>query len=188
MPSFVPPRYFCLSPPLYFSALHDRLIFNETPSFPRLRQDSLFLTRHLLLLRHNTFNFTALPSFVAPRYFWFHRDAFFLMYHDTLWFARTPFACKTLTPLFSGGRNEAQSSERHKTLHEARCWKLRRRPSVRCNTALNYSSTPPRFYSRLQVHFLFFPRLCFLLFHASDFTQLLIFATSLFIHSTYFAF
>jgi hypothetical protein len=40
MPSFVAPRYFCSSPPLYISALHDRLIFTEMPSFLRLRQDS----------------------------------------------------------------------------------------------------------------------------------------------------
>jgi hypothetical protein len=76
-PSFVVPRYFCSSPLLYFSALHDRLISTEMPSFPRLRQDSLFLPSRLLLLRRDTFDFTAPPSFVAPRYFRFHRDAIF---------------------------------------------------------------------------------------------------------------
>jgi hypothetical protein len=48
LPSFVAPRYFCSSPPLYFSAFHDRLVFTEVPLFPRLRQDSLFLPRRLL--------------------------------------------------------------------------------------------------------------------------------------------
>jgi len=73
-----------------------------------------------------------------------------------------------VTPLFSGGTFPARS------------WKLNLRCPVRCNTALNDSLNLPRFYSRLPVQFLFLPRLCFLLFHALDFTQLLIFATSLF--------
>jgi len=92
MPSFAAPRYFCSSPPLYFSAFHDRLIFTEMPSFPRLQQDGLFLPRRFLLFRHDTFDFTAPPSFVAPQYFRFHRDAIFLMHHDTFRFAQTPFA------------------------------------------------------------------------------------------------
>jgi len=108
MPSFVPPRYFCLSPPLYFSALHDRLIFAEKPSFPRLRQDSLFLPRRFLLFRHDTFDFTAPPFFVTTRYFWFHRDAIFLMHHDTFWFARTPFAKILLTPCSAAGHFRAR--------------------------------------------------------------------------------
>jgi hypothetical protein len=61
-----------------FSALHDRLISTEMPSFPRLRQDRLFLPRRFLLFRCDTFDFTAPPSFVVPRYFRFHRDAHFL--------------------------------------------------------------------------------------------------------------
>ena len=84
MPSFVAPLYFCFSPPLYFSALHDRLISTEMPSFPRLRQDSLFLPRRLLLLHHDIYDFTTMsffrcttiflipprcPFFEAPRYF-----------------------------------------------------------------------------------------------------------------------
>jgi hypothetical protein len=97
MPSFVAPRYFCSSPPLYFSALHDRLISTEMPSFPRLRQDSLFLPRRFLLFRHDIFDFTAMPSFVAPRYFCLHRDALLLKHHDIL-VARTSFDFNTLTP------------------------------------------------------------------------------------------
>jgi hypothetical protein len=46
-----------------FSAFHDRLIFTETPSFPRLRQDSLFLSRCPFLLYHDIFIFTEMPSF-----------------------------------------------------------------------------------------------------------------------------
>jgi hypothetical protein len=34
----------------------------------RLRQDSLFLPRRLLLLHRDTFDFTAMPSLVVPRY------------------------------------------------------------------------------------------------------------------------
>jgi hypothetical protein len=63
MPSFVAPRYFCFSPPLYFSALHDRLISTEMSSFLRLRQDSLFLPSSLLLLRHDIYDFTTMPIF-----------------------------------------------------------------------------------------------------------------------------
>jgi hypothetical protein len=77
--------------------------------------------RCLLLLHHDIYDFTAMPSFVAPRYFVFaampsfccatifmisprcpsfvapryfclHRDALLSALHDTFKFARTPFA------------------------------------------------------------------------------------------------
>jgi hypothetical protein len=69
MPSFVAPRYFCFSPLLYLLAFLDRLISAEMPSFPRLRQDSLFLPRCHLWARHDIFDFTELPSFVASQHF-----------------------------------------------------------------------------------------------------------------------
>jgi hypothetical protein len=85
---FVAPRYFCSSPPL-----HDRLISTETPSFPRLRQDSLFLPRRLLLLCHDIFVFSAMPFFVAPQNFYFHRAALLLLHHDIFDCTEMPFFC-----------------------------------------------------------------------------------------------
>ena len=70
-PSFVAPRYFCSSPPLYFSAFHDRLISTEMPSFPRLRQDNLFLPRCPFLLCLDTFVFTVPPFFCCTAIFLF---------------------------------------------------------------------------------------------------------------------
>ncbi len=98
-----------------FSALHDRLISTEMPSFPRLRQDSLFLPRRLLLLRHNIYDFTTMPSFVVPRYFGFYHAAFFccttillispsrhsLMRHNIYDFTTISCSKFHLTPLFS---------------------------------------------------------------------------------------
>jgi len=98
--------------PHYLSALHDHLISIEMPSFPRLRQDSLFLPKRLLLLHLDTFVSTAPPFFCCARTFWFHRDVILLMHHDTLWVAQNPFAWKPLTAL-SGGNLRAQSSEKH---------------------------------------------------------------------------
>jgi hypothetical protein len=74
---FVAPRYFRFSPPPYLSALHDSLFPTEMPLFQRLRQDSLFLPsrpfccvmillfspRRHLLLHHDIYGFTEMPSF-----------------------------------------------------------------------------------------------------------------------------
>jgi hypothetical protein len=57
--------------------LHRRFIFGTSRSFnfyraalfQRLRQDSLFLPRCHRSARNNIYDFTALPSFVATRYF-----------------------------------------------------------------------------------------------------------------------
>lgn len=110
--SFVASQYLCLYRDVLLLLFHDIFDFTAMPTFPRLRQDSLFLHRclfccatillisprcHLWLL-HNIFVFTAIPSFVAPRYFRFHHDTIFLKHHDTFGFARTPFARTTLTP------------------------------------------------------------------------------------------
>jgi len=51
-----------------------------------------------LLLRHDIFVFTTMPSFVAPRYFCFHRDAIFLLHHDTFLFATNFCRSQKLTP------------------------------------------------------------------------------------------
>ena len=45
-----------------------------------------------LLLHHDIYVCTAMPSFDAPRYLCLHHDALLLSLHDTFIFAQTPFA------------------------------------------------------------------------------------------------
>jgi hypothetical protein len=49
----------------------------------------------------------------------------------TFLFAQTSFDLKMLTPLFSGGTSEVQTSEHHKTWREVRASKLCQRCPVR---------------------------------------------------------
>jgi hypothetical protein len=117
-------------------------------SFLRLRQDSLFLPRRLLLLHHDIFDFTALPSFVVPRYFRFHRDAISLLHHNTFFFARTPFAQILLTPLLSRAPRSFAKP--------ARSFSRRLQHGVR-KDSLNL----PRFYTRIEIQLLFLPDFAF---------------------------
>jgi len=63
----------------------------------------LFSPRCHLLLCQYIFDFTKPPSFVAQRYFRFHRDVILLALHDIFVFAQTPFAQIFLTPRLCGG-------------------------------------------------------------------------------------
>jgi hypothetical protein len=76
-----------------------------------------------------------------------------LKLHDTFIFPRTPFDLKMVTPLLSGAALRARSSK------SWRAGRVHDQHGVR-NNSLNW----PRFYARIQVQFLFLPRLCFLLF------------------------
>jgi len=129
-PSFVVSRYF---------RFHRNAFLFVAPRYLCLHRDAIFL------LLHDISNFTAMPFFVAPRYLCLHRDAIFcyftillnsprcLLFVESRYFHFTTNSCRspTLTPLFSGGTSEVQTSEHHKTSREVRASKLCHRCPVR---------------------------------------------------------
>ena len=56
-------------------------VFTAMPSFVAPRYFCLHRDA-LLLLLHDIYDFTEMPSFVASRYLWLDRDAIFLLLHD----------------------------------------------------------------------------------------------------------
>jgi hypothetical protein len=67
-------------------------MFREACTFP-FCVHCIFLVLsepHYLLLLHDIFGFTTMPSFVAPRYLRMHRDAHLLKRHDIFGFTTMP--------------------------------------------------------------------------------------------------
>jgi hypothetical protein len=89
----------------------------------------MFVPRCHLLLLHDISESTAMLSFVAPRYFWIHHDAIFLLHHDSFWFARNPFAQILLTIRLTGAASKRKF-----------IWKT----SVQVTTKLKFMHGSPR--------------------------------------------
>jgi hypothetical protein len=109
-----------------------------------------------------------MPSFEAPRYFWFHRNALLSALHDTLIFPRTPFDLKMVTPRCLAPPFPARSFK------IMRRWRRQDQRDVKIiarSTTILCSNWNTVFVSS---------QLCFLLFHVLDFTQLLCFTEMLF--------
>jgi len=138
----------------------------------------LFSARMLIVQNITIFCLHHAAIFDASSYFCFitfvdrsvRHDILILPQCPSFWsttiflFATNSFRSPNLTPLFSCAALRARS---FKFMPR---WSRQEQHGVR-KDSLNL----PRFYSRIQVHFLFLPRTCFLLFHALDFTQLLCF-------------
>jgi hypothetical protein len=84
----------------FFWIHHNRVVSTELSSFKSITT-LLFLPCRPFCCATIFLYFTEMLSFVISRYFWIHRDAIFLLHHDTFWFAQTPFAWTALTPLLS---------------------------------------------------------------------------------------
>ncbi len=108
-----------------------------------------------LLLRHDIYDFTEMPFFYCATIFMISPRCHLSAFHDTFRFARTPFACKTLTPVLCGGATSGSL--------ELKIMPPSRRPHQ--HRVRKDSLNLPRFHARIEVRFLFLPRLCFLLFH-----------------------
>jgi hypothetical protein len=63
-------------------------------------------SQHELFVGRATIFMFSPRSFVAPRYFCFHRDALLLMRHDTFLFARTSFDLKMITLRLTGAASK----------------------------------------------------------------------------------
>ena len=73
---------------------------------------------------------------------------------------------RPITPLFSGGTSEVQTSEHHKTWREVRASKLCHRCPVRLQHGVRHGLPVITILFSNSSTFLFIPRLCFWLFHA----------------------
>ena len=78
----------------FFQIHHGSLVFAEMPSFKSITI-VLFAPRCHLLLHHNIYVSPWCPSFVAPRYLWFHHDALLSVRHDIYDFTAMPIFCST---------------------------------------------------------------------------------------------
>jgi len=136
-----------------FSTFHDTLVSTELFYLSTLH-DSLFRPSHFIFRRFMIVYF--LPSrfifrcftivyFLPSRYI-------FRNFTVVYFFARTPFAKILLTPACAAGKRR----------HAFYAAVFQSAPRGVKQDSLNL----PRFLSRIQIHFLFLPRLCFLLFHA----------------------
>jgi len=107
--------------------------------------------------------------FVAPRYFRFHRDALFCRFTILSYFHELLLNSNgniSVTPLLSGAALRARSSK------SWRAGRVHDQHGVRLKPAIYHDTFCP-----IERYILYLPRFCFLLFHALDFTEFLIFTT-----------
>ena len=157
--------FLVLSEPLYLLALHDIFVF------------STYAHRSAL---HDIYDFTAMPSFVAPRYLCFHRDALLLSLHDILLFARTSFDLTANTAAVWRGHRKYR--RRNATKPCAMYW-------LENYAALSASTTSTVLYTEFAIYhdfmleckysFYFFHGFAFLFFHALYSAPLLVVALTL---------